>query len=451
MGTIVTGPVAIVAAPAGKYPAERLQRREKLSIIVGGTCMENVVRFSARRRRTTLLAALVIVYIFGASSSLEARDTPVRDFFAQSDLVMLLIDPDSGAILDANAAALQFYRHSRREITAMAIQDLNLLSPAQVEEEFRTAAREERSFFIFRHQIGDGTVRTVEVVSQPITVDGKQMLLSVIRDATDYRFHERDLWYYQSLLESQVDTQTGHIRMLQQRTLWISGTLIVLLLIAVIYLARTVRNLRAAEESLLHSNTILREVHHRIKNNMSTVVGLLQIEARKVRDPAAQEALRDTRGRVIGMMQLYEILYRSTNFQSVPMDKYIPDLVNQIVSHFPNREQVSVHTPVEPFELDGSIVSSLGVAITELVTNSMKYAFPRGRTGTITVSATANGTGCTVTVADDGPGLPAGTDTATGHSGLGLVHLLAQQMKAEISVESSSDSGTVVTIAIDQV
>ena len=201
--------------------------------------------------------------------------------------------------------------------------------------------------------VADGSMRTVEVTSQPYRFGDQSLLLSVIRDATSYRFLEEDLWYYQSQLEKQVDEQIGHIRRLQRITTALAGVFILILMVIIIYLLRTIRRLRAARIDLTHSNTILQEAHHRIKNNMNSVVGILTLQARKVSDRNARTALEDTRNHVEGMMQL----------------------VNRLVSHFPAAEKITVTTAVDPISLDGQIVAPLGIAVTELVTNAMKYAF----------------------------------------------------------------------------
>ncbi|MCB1940063.1 MAG: PAS domain-containing protein, partial [Rhodocyclaceae bacterium] len=131
--------------------------------------------------------------------------------FTSHDVVMLLIDPVSGQIVDANPAAARFYGYPQRELRALGIDRLNTFSPAQVAEERQLAASEGRNYFIFRHRLASGDIRTVEVYSHPYVFDGRRLLLSIIHDITPGRFSRQDLWHYQAQLESMVDAQVKEI------------------------------------------------------------------------------------------------------------------------------------------------------------------------------------------------------------------------------------------------
>jgi PAS domain S-box-containing protein len=104
------------------------------------------------------------------------------DLFQHHGVVMLLIDPESGTIVDANPTAADYYGYSRSQLLQMNIQQINTLSRSQVEQEFRRAAKEQRNYFLFNHQLADGSTRTVEVYSSPVTVEGRPLLYSIIHD-----------------------------------------------------------------------------------------------------------------------------------------------------------------------------------------------------------------------------------------------------------------------------
>jgi PAS domain S-box-containing protein len=97
---------------------------------------------------------------------------------------MLLIDPQSGAIMDANKAAALFYGYPRDRLCTMFIQDINTLTPEEVKRERLAAAQQERNYFVFNHKLAGGDVRTVEVYSWPVSLQGKEVLFSVIQDIT---------------------------------------------------------------------------------------------------------------------------------------------------------------------------------------------------------------------------------------------------------------------------
>ena len=129
------------------------------------------------------LKALCLVSMLLMITSSRATDFPAfQDVFEQHGSVMLLIDPATGRIADANPAAAKFYGYTRDGLRALGIQDINTLSPEQVAEERIQAEREGRNYFIFRHRTADRSIRTVEVYSHPYEIKGQRFLLSIIQD-----------------------------------------------------------------------------------------------------------------------------------------------------------------------------------------------------------------------------------------------------------------------------
>lgn len=150
----------------------------------------------------TLLLSFRSVY---ATTSLF--DTSFRD----QPTVMLLISPTDGRIIEANKAAADFYGYSVTELKAMGIQELNQLSRQAVAEEMALAKAENRNYFIFKHRLAGGEIRTVNVASIPITYQGKTALYSIITDATDLSQVSEALLHYQERLESMVADQTRRL------------------------------------------------------------------------------------------------------------------------------------------------------------------------------------------------------------------------------------------------
>ena len=116
-----------------------------------------------------------------------------HQMFAQHSSPMLLIEPESGAIVDANQAASQFYGYTIEQLNDMNIAVINANSPAQVTDELTLAAREQRNYFVFPHRLADGSLRTVEVHSSPMSLDGRIILFSIIHDITDRKKAEDDI------------------------------------------------------------------------------------------------------------------------------------------------------------------------------------------------------------------------------------------------------------------
>jgi len=141
----------------------------------------------------TLKLARVLAEREALTDSLRASEERFRSMFERHQAVMLLIEPESGAIVDANAAASLFYGYPREQLRAMRIQDINQLSSEDVDSERKSAAEERRNYFIFPHRLADGRDRWVEVYSTPFETQGRSLLFSVIHDITERRRAEEAL------------------------------------------------------------------------------------------------------------------------------------------------------------------------------------------------------------------------------------------------------------------
>jgi len=197
---------------------------------------------------------------------------------------------------------------------------------------------------------------------------------------------------------------------------------------------------RAAEEKvaslLREKDALLREVHHRIKNNLNTASSLLSIQARACEEGQASDALHDAMGRLQSMSNLYDKLYRSDDLRDMSLAAYLPSLAAEIVALFPNRDSVELRTEVEDLVIDVKRLSPLGILVYELVSNAMKHAFPDGRRGGIRIVAKEKGGRLVIVIEDDGMGLPPGLDLESSKGfGLGLARMLAEQLEGKLRVE----------------
>jgi len=203
-----------------------------------------------------------------------------------------------------------------------------------------------------------------------------------------------------------------------------------------------------AAAALAEKELVLKEVHHRIKNNFAVIQSLLGMQAGEAADEASAEAFRSTEGRVRSMALLYEKLYESAGFVEASMRDYLPALAADVAANFPAAWAVSVDADVEDIALDAKRLQAVGIVCNELVTNSMKHAFRGRERGTIFVRAARRAGRIVVEIGDDGTGIREGGAAAppTGF-GLTLVSMLAGQLGADMRVER--EGGTMTVLEFD--
>ena len=144
--------------------------------------------------------------------ALRQSEQCYRQMFENNQAIKLLIDPASGEIVDANPAAANFYGYKLEDLKQLKITDINILSEEKVALEMQNVLSEQRSYFLFRHQLADGEVRDVEVYSSPIYIQGKTLLYSIIHDITDRRRAETALQQAKNDLKIRVVERTAELR-----------------------------------------------------------------------------------------------------------------------------------------------------------------------------------------------------------------------------------------------
>ena len=127
-----------------------------------------------------------------AAERLKESEEKFRNLFDKHSAVKLIIDPESGAIVEANEAAEKFYGWTRESLCRKRIQDINILSPEEIGREMAAARKEEKGYFEFQHRLANGSIRDVAVYSSIITIKGKELLHSIIHDVTQHRQVEKE-------------------------------------------------------------------------------------------------------------------------------------------------------------------------------------------------------------------------------------------------------------------
>jgi two-component sensor histidine kinase len=187
----------------------------------------------------------------------------------------------------------------------------------------------------------------------------------------------------------------------------------------------------ALEQALAQREILLKEIHHRVKNNMAVISSLLSLHERDIEDPAAREVFQAMRGRIKTMSLVHEQLYRSGDFEHIDLGGYIDQVTRTLVQAQGDASgRITVHRDISNVTLDLERAIPCGLIVTELVSNALKHAFPMGQSGAVRVSLREGASGeVELAVEDNG----VGQDTAEGSGfGLHMVGLLVQQLGGTI-------------------
>jgi PAS domain S-box-containing protein len=204
---------------------------------------------------------------------------------------------------------------------------------------------------------------------------------------------------------------------------------------------------RHLQEALSDKEALLKEVHHRVKNNLQVISSFLRLQAGSLTDPAAIAALRQSEERVMSIALLHENLYRSDNLGRVDFDRYLGALAAELLRAYPTAEgriTLATESDVPALEIENAV--PLGLLVNELVTNALKHAFPDGRRGHVSarVSVSADGARGTLTVSDDGVGFQAAAAAGGTSTGLAIVDALSRQLGGR--ARFTHDGGTNFTL-----
>lgn len=321
---------------------------------------------------------------------IRRSEVKYRGLFMSSKAPALIIDGPTGSIVDANPAAEAFYGRPRADLRRMRIQDINTMDEASVAREIAAADSEERNLFRFRHRLADGRERDVEVYSSPVVWDDERRLHSIVIDVTE----------------------------------------------------RTLAEQRVAR-SLEEKEVLLREIHHRVKNNLQIMASLLSLQASRTRDPEAAALFKASQDRVLAMASIHEMLYQRDDLASVDLGEYLESLVSHYATEGAQRGIV-VAADAESIPATPDTALPVGLVANELLANCLKHAFPgqRPEGGRVEVRLRSEGGAVLFSCADDGAGLPPGVDPLDSPTlGFTLIRALSAQIGASAEFGSGPGGG----------
>lgn len=203
------------------------------------------------------------------------------------------------------------------------------------------------------------------------------------------------------------------------------------------------------ESLLAEKELLLKEVHHRIKNNMNTVRSLLALQGGALAEPSAKRALHDAENRISSMSTLYNKLYLSRDYKELSINEYLTALVDEVVTNFPNGHIVTVAYEIDDFVVSGDKLQPIGIIVNELLTNTMKYAFKGREKGMIKVFSTKINGRIIISIQDDGIGMPESISFQGSNGfGLQLVEALARQLDGDLRIERGKGTKVILEFTV---
>lgn len=204
----------------------------------------------------------------------------------------------------------------------------------------------------------------------------------------------------------------------------------------------------ALQRSLHEKETLLREIHHRVKNNLQIISSLLHFQSKKARDGHDLAIFLEGQDRLRAMILVHEHLYRSPDLHSIDFAKYVRTLTEELHRSFGDAaRRIGLDLQTDEFFVPAEIAMPCGMIVTELITNAHKYAYPPGESGLVGVHVTKRESSFTISVSDTGAGLPAEFDPARATSfGMQLVHNLTLQLRGTLTW--GPGTGTVILVEV---
>lgn len=202
-------------------------------------------------------------------------------------------------------------------------------------------------------------------------------------------------------------------------------------------------------ESLKEKEILLKEIHHRVKNNLQIILSLINMQSSDIADPRIVSSLREIQNRVISMSLIHQSFYQSSNLTDVDFTAYIRKLVDNLFNIFGvSKERVNIELCSPGYKISIDMAIPLGLLVNEILSNSLKYAFPDERKGSIRIVLSEADDKFKLMIGDDGCGIPPEINAETTSSmGMTLIRMLCEQLDAKLNVNSGS--GTVYELEFE--
>jgi len=211
---------------------------------------------------------------------------------------------------------------------------------------------------------------------------------------------------------------------------------VIIYLFGLLYHLSMLRTFDELDDANRQQRLLLNEVHHRVKNNLNVIASMITLQSRR-QDSAVKEELLKTQTRIESIAIVHEMLYQHEDFDNIDVGTYLKRLADLVFGLHGMRQQVHVEIEVEEIRLPLHIMVQLGIMVNELITNSYKYAFSEGKTGSIKMSLRTVESGYCFTYEDDGCGVEEPQKLQSRKTlGVRLIHLSVKQLMGEVQISS---------------
>jgi PAS domain S-box-containing protein len=284
-------------------------------------------------------------------------------------------------------------------------------------------------------------------------------MAEIVKPLLNEELYDYSIQSFEKTFSGQTSELEGPFKTNKNHTIWIETFLNPILLEdgsikEISCISHEITEKKASEsqirQSLKEKEVLLKEVHHRVKNNLQVISSILNLQSSYVKDDQTLSILRESQNRIKSMSYIHESLYQTKNFSSINFSEYIENLSNNLFHSYQIFDNfIELKLKVEPVNLNLDQAIPCGLIVNELITNALKYAFKGKKTGEIFIGINENGKTISIRIEDNGVGLPKGFNyLKTETLGLQLVVTLVEQLDGKL--EMKTEKGTKYLITFDK-